>query len=263
VRPRTTNCEICGACVPGDLRALEGWARCASCGVWYRCPCPSPEQLKAYYESEFRASYGLGDTSMHATSRMVARQYIAQADEALGGFDWRGSRILDYGAGEGDLSIVLSELGAYVTAVEPFGYEACGLRGVRTVRTLEELPPDTSFDGLFMTEVLEHLQRPIEVLRRLSGLLNVRGWVFVTTPNSESLKARLTGVRWEERQKFGHLYSFSPSALSIALKAAGFRATRCRGPVRFSNHAPRRVLHFALQLLALGGNLRTLGIKAG
>lgn len=113
-----------------------------------------------------------------------------------------------------------------------------------------------------MTEVIEHMEESIEVLREVGGKLKPSGWLFVTTPNSETLRARLTRDHWEERLKFGHLCLFTRVALSQALQAVGFDVIHCKHPMEYSNNPVRRVAQFTLQVLGLGGNLRAVGIKS-
>jgi SAM-dependent methyltransferase len=255
------KCPVCQSAGVNACSGLSSWAKCQTCGAWFRHPMPIPAELRAYYLGEFQDGTDYSETSMHATNVSVAQQYISQAERALGGFRWPGSRILDYGAGEGDLSQLLSHLGARVTALEPFGYELCRRKGIDTIRTLEEMPVSAGLDGVFMTEVLEHVEGPIQLLRQLGCLLSPAGWVFVSTPNSNSLKAHLLRGRWEERQKFGHLCLFSWATLALALREAGFEAIPCKRPMRFSNNPVRRLAQFVLQSCGLGGNLRAMGIK--
>lgn len=133
--PRTETNVRCPVCRGVQAAAASGrspWAKCRACGAQFRRPMPSPELLQAYYVREFEAA-GYRGTSMHATNVSAARQYISQAERSLGGFQWAKSRILDYGAGEGDLSQLLEQLGARVTAIESFGQAVCRARGDRDI----------------------------------------------------------------------------------------------------------------------------------
>jgi SAM-dependent methyltransferase len=196
---------------------------------------------------------------MYATNFMIARQYANVMKRALERVDWPRLRILDYGAGEGDMSIVLLELGAHVVAVEPYGHGPAQGKRAETVRALEQITGKHEFDGIVMTEVIEHVRDPIGVLRKLKSYLKREGWIFVTTPNNQSLRARLLRGRWPERLKYGHLHLFSRRALGKSLTAAGFGGVlACPGVVRFSNNAARFIPQYLLQLLHLDGQLRVV-----
>ena len=92
-----------------------------------------------------------------------------------------------------------------------------------------ELPwPPQSFDGLILSEVLEHLRDPWAVLARLRPLLRPGARVFVSTPNvaHREIIVMLLRGRWELRS-YGpldgtHLRWFTPSSLRRAFEDAGF-----------------------------------------
>ena len=86
-----------------------------------------------------------------------------------------------------------------------------------------ELPwPAQSFDALILSEVLEHLRDPWDVLERLRPLLRPGALVFASTPNvaHREIIVMLLQGRWELRS-YGpldatHLRWFSPSSLRQA-----------------------------------------------
>lgn len=47
-----------------------------------------------------------------------------------------------------------------------------------------EFDPENNFDFISMGEVLEHVERPLEQLIKLHGLLNDEGHLFITTPTN-------------------------------------------------------------------------------
>jgi SAM-dependent methyltransferase len=56
---------------------------------------------------------------------------------------------------------------------------------------IEAIPvPDGEFDAVLCTEVLEHVQRPIEVLRELSRIVRPGGRIFLTAPLASGLHQR-------------------------------------------------------------------------
>jgi ubiquinone/menaquinone biosynthesis C-methylase UbiE len=75
--------------------------------------------------------------------------------------------------------------------------------------------PDASFDTALMSEVLEHLERPLDALREAHRLLRQDAKIIVTTP--------LVWVLHEEPRDF---YRYTPHALEHLLREAGFSEIR-------------------------------------
>ena len=53
----------------------------------------------------------------------------------------------------------------------------------------------TDFDTILMTAVIEHMDKPIDVLGRLSSILNRKGRIVITSPSGKSHK--LLFVLWK------------------------------------------------------------------
>jgi len=107
-------------------------------------------------------------------------------------------RLLDAGAGSGDMSASTAALGYSVTALDFFGQppqavlDRYGVTFVKANLEVDALPfPDDHFDVILLLEVLEHLrhyvQEPLQELRRI---LKPGGRLFLTTPNATCLQER-------------------------------------------------------------------------
>ena len=104
----------------------------------------------------------------------------------------KGSRILDAGCGEQQFRKFCSHL-VYV-GQDFAGYDGKGdQRGLQTgswdqtkldiVCDIVSVPePDSSFDAILCTEVLEHVVDPVAVLREFSRLLKPQGYLILTAP---------------------------------------------------------------------------------
>lgn len=250
-------CPLCGgARIACYYETLNVW-KCRQCGLIFRNPQPHDDDLSALYRDSYRdESIATGATEMAGTTPSLARCYLRSLSRT---FALKGKQVLDFGAGLGTMSMALNELGAHVTAVEPFAWRECEKAGIRTYRSLSELPRTARFDFVVAIQVVEHLPLPWETLRELRDLLKPRGWLFLATPNSSGLNARIRRDRWREIVKPTHLILFTPRTLERTLEKAGFeRAIRLKGLMRYSDSPAKRILHSTLQLLALDGELRYL-----
>jgi 2-polyprenyl-3-methyl-5-hydroxy-6-metoxy-1,4-benzoquinol methylase len=88
--------------------------------------------------------------------------------------------------------------------------------------------PDTlgPFDAVCSWNVIEHLPAPLEALRCLRPLLKPGGLVFLSTPDTGSLVARILGRQWHYLDPVQHINLFSASNLAKALTCCGFEVLR-------------------------------------
>lgn len=90
--------------------------------------------------------------------------------------------------------------------------------------------PTRCYDAVILTDVLEHVPHPLDVLARLRTFLCPGGWLAIKVPNGyaqrvkETLRARLRpSYRATLADNLVHVNHFSAASLARALGAAGFR----------------------------------------
>lgn len=102
-------------------------------------------------------------------------------------------RVLDYGSGVGTTGIVFAQAGYDVTLADVadpllsfarWRFERRGLP-VATIDLKRERVPRGSYDGVICFDVLEHIPRPLRVVRRLRGALEPGGLLFLFAPFGE------------------------------------------------------------------------------
>ncbi len=135
-------------------------------------------------------------------------------------------KLLDVGCGSGAYGASLLRLGWNVDGIEMDRVAAeralrAGLQ-VQTCRIEEaELPP-ARYDVITFWHVLEHLEDPVEALRRVRVSLRQGGIVIIEVPNWSGIMARLTGSYWFHLDLPRHRLHFTPFSLGLALHQAGF-----------------------------------------
>jgi 2-polyprenyl-3-methyl-5-hydroxy-6-metoxy-1,4-benzoquinol methylase len=79
-----------------------------------------------------------------------------------------------------------------------------------------------SFDYVTLDQVIEHSYEPLKLLRDVRIVLKPGGTLLMTTPNAESLLARLLRHRWINWHPPYHAFLYPKQALRILLENADF-----------------------------------------
>jgi SAM-dependent methyltransferase len=80
----------------------------------------------------------------------------------------------------------------------------------------------SSYDAIVMSQTIEHVYRPREVLKEALRLLKPGGKIILTTPNVAGHARNLFGPSWRGWEPPRHLHLFSLDTLSNLLKSSGF-----------------------------------------
>ena len=174
--------------------------------------------------------------------------------------------LLDVGAHAGRFVWMAREAGWHAEGLElnPQTAAYAAQRTGATIRMLNVHQVDgaSAFDAITITDVLEHVPHPMRVLGRIGALLAPGGWVSVKVPAGP---AQLRKEMWRGRLRpsyrptvadnLVHVSHFSPRALAMALRRAGFvDVTVAPGAPEFyegpglrrrADHAFRRALYAA------------------
>jgi 2-polyprenyl-3-methyl-5-hydroxy-6-metoxy-1,4-benzoquinol methylase len=122
----------------------------------------------------------------------------------------RYQTLLDVGAGQGDLVSYFATHGYQISAwdISPAAVHALRQQGVDAhLVDIESAEPEGQFDLVCCCEVLQQLNQPYRILRKLANLLKPEGRVFVSVPNEFHILRRL-GVGEPMRS---HISLFSPN----------------------------------------------------
>jgi len=265
------QCPVCRS--RAEVRGPHGSRqvlRCSasSCRVEFLHPSPTSEELRVLYQTVYYPADGATNGNVYLnTPPQVAEGLVTTLRAHLGGL--RGLRVLDFGAGIGELAGLMRAQGSQVECTEPDAEarRQLRLRNLTAWASLDELletGPGRRFDLVTAIEVVEHLEDPVSYLRQLRRVLSDGGALFLTTPNFGSLRARLMGLRWEQYCNPTHLFYFTYASLACALRQAGFSSvSRVRTLVSYPHHGlARRLLQRSLQRTGLDGDLLVLARRS-
>ena len=115
--------------------------------------------------------------------------------------------VLDLGAGTGAWAARLGAAGYQVTAIEcetsTFAAPGVELVNADLNQSFADNLGDRDYQLITCLEVIEHMENPRNLLRQCSRLLRSDGVLVITTPNIESVPARLRFFATGELSMFG------------------------------------------------------------
>jgi len=206
---------------------------CSVCGHAYLNPTLSDKALDEIYRQYHVAA---NDDDM---MKMIdgwfndpegPYKYAIEEVEKNGGF--AGKKVLEVGCGPGRFLNACAERGAVVTgfdispeavrlAKERFGLELTSV----DLNNLPEPDPQGVFDLVFAFEIIEHVRRPVEFLRRLKNFMVSKGRLFISTPNFYLFRS-MGSIAPALNQCAEHLHYLEPETLASCLKKSGLQTER-------------------------------------
>jgi SAM-dependent methyltransferase len=207
--------------------------QCAGCSLLMRNPQPSDAELAAIYnEHYFLGSHSGGDGLLgetHRLKRETAARYLDEVEKRLGTTPAtrQNLRLLEVGAGLGNLLVEASARGYHVTGLEisessvRAANERLGARRVLQGSLGSVDLADRSFDVAVLADVIEHTRDPLSDLKQLWRVLRPGGLLFMAVPSLDSWTARVMRERWMEF-KSEHLFYFDSATIQSLLFKGGF-----------------------------------------
>ncbi|MEO0592923.1 MAG: class I SAM-dependent methyltransferase [Myxococcota bacterium] len=200
-------------------------ARCRGCGL-VRTVLDVDEERSTIAER-----HHVGDRADAATRFSPAVEQIlrklrrARASNVAALLPKSSGSVLEIGCGRGELLAELASMGFRVQGTELSESIAASARNrgidVRCDPLHAESFSPRHFDVVVMWHVIEHLQRPDQVLQWCGRWLKADGAVVVAAPNLDSWQARVAGSGWLHLDVPRHRWHFSLSTLARLAARAG------------------------------------------
>lgn len=211
-------------------------ARCRECGQHFCHPTPSDAEISDFYSGDYHEQL----RAPGATEKEFGAKFTAYRDWIVQFL--RGGRSLDIGAATGLMPSLLKQSGfdaegiEYNPASAKWGEQHYGVR-IRIGDVRQYCHELGTFDLISMTDVLEHMQQPLEFLRTVCAHLKPGGFMLITFPDIQSIESRYMRL-WSRILRRDwiwycchvplHVWEFTPTTAramfdSAGLDVAGFR----------------------------------------
>lgn len=234
------------------------WVKCACCDMVRLFPVPSPEILTAAYPPDYHAfispKSGLVRSLISFARKRTARNIASQLKNS--------STVLDIGCSTGELLFQIQQFGTFSTyGVEynPTAAKGARKRGIRCWDGdfIDANIPKHSMDFVIMQHVIEHVNDPVETLRKIYSILRPGGRVVGELPNFDSWDAQLFRRYWGGGHAPRHLWHFTPLTLERTLQYCGFESIKIF-PSLHTGHWALSIQHFLRQ-----GKTTPIGLTSG
>lgn len=222
------RCGLCGASSFETFLRFRDYGSsillCRKCSLMVSHPFPSQDKIYEKYQADFYSSEGKrfkGWVEVLTHSFRVRRANLFHKR-------FGPNRVmLDVGCGRGIMLNELKKKGWSVSGSQVSKTAAAHIKKSYGIDCfIGELPfspfIQNSFDIVTMYHVLEHLSDPFLYLDYCRKLLKPEGYLFIEVPNADSWSSKVTKDAWMGWDPLYHLYHFTPTTLSLALKKAGF-----------------------------------------
>lgn len=191
---------------------------CSSCQNFQTFPIPTDTQLMGIYENVYAYDW----------HNAVKNEKRIRAKRLLGLIKGQeiGTKLIEFGSGNGQLLEVFSKAGFGCTGVEmsPSAIKD----SVKWYSSIKIIPStiedfdfhgnENSFDLVVISHTLEHLKKPEKFIRLAHTILRPNGHLLIVVPNASNARSRIWGY-WQVPV---HLFHFTPRGLTALIEKNHF-----------------------------------------
>ena len=232
------QCTICNnsdfEIITNDLRynIKRNVVKCKKCKI---VSLENPEKdIVDYTKSEYRLKYTTIVNEESSPKEFFDLQINFQQKriERIKDLINKGSKVLEIGSSTGHFLKSIKDSVSKVVGIEldpnhaKFAREYCNLEIFE--QPLEKIDfCNEKFDVIFMFQVFEHIQNPIEFLKNCKKNLNPNGQIYVEVPNIDDALLSIYELDSFKKRyyRLPHVYYYSKDTLEKMFQKAGFIGT--------------------------------------
>ena len=211
---------------------------CKNCKFIHINPIPTNEELQNFYENDYyqktKPNYIIGNEKDIEYQNYTFDEKLDFLEKK---FTSKTRRILDIGSGPGFFLRRAKKRGWDVLGIEPSPI-ACKYSKKEKIPTIQKFFDEVNlkeigkFDAIHTFDVLEHVNDPINVLKRSYSLLKKGGIIVIEVPNDFNPLQKIVQKSFKKKEywvtlssklkKFDHINYFDFSSISKVVKKTGF-----------------------------------------
>lgn len=194
---------------------------CKKCGLIWTDPRPDGSDIKKFYLRDYRKEY----KGSYVPKPKHIYRHINEAVRRFGqlnAFLNRNDRILDIGSGTGVFVYMLRRIGIDASGLEPNERYAAFSTNELDIPVknafIQEVESNEAYNVITLHHVLEHMENPLSILKKIRMLLEEGGLLIMEVPNAEN-----TYQDPHNRYHKAHLYTFNPKTIATLGRKSGFK----------------------------------------
>ena len=211
------QCVLCGDSKQEPLRALSArgerlsLVRCSTCGLVFLNPRLA--SVSEVYESD-----ATKNSIYYSESIENDKGTFRQRLSFIGPFLKNRTTVIDIGASVGTFLAVCREAGfTGLYGVELNPGSRAQAKELFSLTLAKDLPAGVKADLINMSDLIEHLENPLDYMKKLRAFLKDDSVVLIATPDYERWITKLVNIKPEE-----HMFYFTKETLRKLLEAAGY-----------------------------------------
>lgn len=178
---------------------------------------PTEKELYNYY-----SNYPIGYNAESAITTTRINERLDEFEKFR-----KTNRIMDVGCGPGLFLIEAKKRGweVYGTEFTDGQIDYLNSLEINTYqgKLIEGCFESDSFDIIISSEVIEHINNPVEEIRLFHNFLRKGGLVYITTPNFNSIERYILKGNYEIIEYPNHLCYYTPQTINLLLTQNGFK----------------------------------------
>jgi SAM-dependent methyltransferase len=188
--------------------------RCTVCGLYFKSHTLPADELSDYYQRLGAAPFDV--ESSFPTDRVLHR-FLRRLPAA--------SRVLDFGCSTGRvLKDSSARLECYGVEINAQAASVARTRGILVITEAQVRSGERGdFDAIMLTDVVEHMLRPLELLAALVRTLKRGGRLAIVTGNADAIRTRDRIAEFWYFQLPGHLQMMSERHVSWLATTLGMQ----------------------------------------